>query len=151
MAQLFRVSSLSFDPSYTQIRQVNHYTFVKCYLIELLLKILLLLIPLSLNLLYFPLCSTGGLLVARVPTLSLYLVYSFAPSHWVIPTLSLYLVDSLAPSQWVIPTLSLNPVVSLSPSHYPSPDQSLAFSFPAQMLLSMSFLLLFLLSFIDCT
>ena len=54
LAQLFRYSSWSFDPGYTQIRQVNHYTFVKCYLIELLLKILLLLIPLSLNLLYFP-------------------------------------------------------------------------------------------------
>ena len=43
-------------------------TFVKCYLIQLLLKILLLLIPLSLNLLYFPLCSTGGLLVTRLPS-----------------------------------------------------------------------------------
>ena len=30
--------------------------------------ILLLLIPLSLNLLYFPLCSTGGLLVTRLPS-----------------------------------------------------------------------------------
>ena len=84
-----------------------------------------------------------------IPTLSLYLVDSLAPSHWVIPTLSLNLVDSLAPSHY--PTLwSLNPVVSLAPSHYPSPAQSLDFSFPAQMLLSMSFLLLFLLSFIDC-
>ena len=32
------------------------------------------------------------------------------------------------------------------PPHYPSPAQTLAFSFPAQMLLCMSFLLLFLLS-----
>ena len=48
-------------------------------------------------------------------------------TQWVIPTLSLYIVDSLAPSHWVIPTLSLNLVDSLAPSHYPSPAQPFPF------------------------
>ena len=82
-----------------------------------------------------------------IPTLSLYIVDSLAPSHWVMPTLSLNLVDFLAPSHY--PTLwSLNPVVSLAPSHYPSPAQP--FPFPLRCSSPCFFLLLFLLSFIAC-
>ena len=69
-------------------------------------------------------------------------------TQWVIPTLSLYIVDSLAPSHWVTPTLSLNLVDSLAPSHYPSPAQP--FPFPLRCSSPCIFLLLFLLSFIAC-
>ena len=65
----------------------------------------------------------------EIPTLSLYLVDSLAPSHWVIPTLSLNLVDSLAPSHY--PTLwSLNPVVSLTPHTIHPLLKLLPFPFP---------------------